>query len=278
MFFKKKSLGQNFLRSKGAVNYIISASKITKGDLILEIGPGQGFLTEDLIKASENVLCIEKDDRLIEILKEKFREQIAKGWLKIIHDDILDFNIDSIKAWIPAYAGTTNDNSTRHPRVGGDPCLYKVVANIPYYITGQLIKKFLTAKNKPTSMTLMVQKEVAERITARDNKESILSLSVKLFGKPKYIKTVKKENFSPVPKVDSAILLIENIQDSAFERKDQEILFFEIIKKAFNQKRKKIRTTLKNYELFLKKLKINTNKRPEDLSIEDWTKFIKEIS
>ena len=152
---------------------------------------------------------------------------------------------------------------------------YKIVANIPYYITGQIIKKFLTAKNKPVSMTLMLQKEVAERIVAKHNKESILSLSVKLFGEPKYVKTVKKSRFSPSPKVDSAILLIENIKKSPFENRSEEALFFEIIKKAFNSKRKKIRTTLKPYELQLKRARVNVNKRPEDLKIEEWVSFIK---
>jgi 16S rRNA (adenine1518-N6/adenine1519-N6)-dimethyltransferase len=255
MFKKKKSLGQNFLRSKGVVSHIISASKIKRGDLVLEIGPGEGFLTEDLIEASGNDLSIEKDDRLISKLKEKFKNQIDSGELKIVHDDILKINIDDFD---------------------GDE--YKVVANIPYYITGQIIKKFLTAKKKPTSMTLMVQKEVAERIVAKYSKESVLSLSVKLFGEPKYIKTVKKGNFSPSPKVDSAILLIENIDSRYFNRKDQEVMFFELVKKAFNSKRKKIGTTLKAYEFQLKRAGIDINKRPEDISVDGWVKFIKEVN
>jgi 16S rRNA (adenine1518-N6/adenine1519-N6)-dimethyltransferase len=254
MFFKKKSLGQNFLRSKGVVNHIISASKIKKGDLILEIGPGQGFLTEDLINSSKNVLSVEKDNRLIEILEEKFKDQILDKKLQIIHDDILDFNIEEL---------------------GSDS--YKVVANIPYYITGQIIKKFLTAKNKPLAMTLMLQKEVAQRICTKDGKESILSLSVKLFGDPVYVQTVKRESFSPKPKVDSAVLLIENIGQKYFTHKSQEVLFFEIVKKAFNSKRKKIGTTLKAYELQIKKAKIDPNKRPENIKIEEWVKLIEQM-
>lgn len=255
MFKKKKSLGQNFLKSKGVVSHIISASKIKRGDLILEIGPGAGFLTEDLIEESRNVLSIEKDDRLITKLEEKFKSQINSGELKIVHDDVLKINVDDFD---------------------GDE--YKVVANIPYYITGQIIKKFLTAKKKPTSMTLMLQKEVAERIVAKDKKESLLSLSVKLFGEPKYIKTIKKGNFSPAPKVDSAILIIENIEQRFFQRKDQEVLFFELTRKAFNQKRKKIGKTLKFYEFQLKRSKIDLNKRPERISIEEWVNLVKEIN
>jgi 16S rRNA (adenine1518-N6/adenine1519-N6)-dimethyltransferase len=264
MFKKKKSLGQNFLKSKGVVSHIISASKIKKGDLVLEIGPGQGFLTEDLIEASENVLSIEKDHRLIERLEEKFADQIKKGKLQIVHDDVLNIDLDS-KDWTPASAGAT-------------PVSYKLIANIPYYITGQIIKKFLTSKRKPTLMTLMVQKEVAERIVAKDGKESLLSLSVKVFGEPKYIKTVKKDKFSPAPKVDSAILLIENIEERYFKRKDQEVLFFEIIRKAFNQKRKQIGKTLKMYELQLKRSKIDLKIRPERVSIEEWVSFVKQVN
>ena len=254
MFKKKKSLGQNFLKSKGVVSHIISASKIREEDFVVEVGPGQGFLTEDLLKASKNVLCIEKDSRLISVLQEKFADQIKNDDLEIFHDDILKFDLSIL----------FDD--------------YKVIANIPYYITGQIIKKFLTAKNKPTSMTLMVQKEVAERIVAKDGKESVLSLSVKVFGEPRYIKTVKKDKFSPPPKVDSAILLIENISESVFERRDQEIMFFELVKKAFNSKRKKIGTTLKNYELQLKRAGVDINKRPEKVGIEEWVKFVKEVN
>ena len=252
-FHKKKSLGQNFLKSKGVVADIISAAKIKRGDFVLEVGPGQGFLTEDLIEASGNVLSIEKDHRLIEILENKFREYIEKNEVNIGEDDILDFDINQIR---------------------GE---YKLVANIPYYITGQIIKKFLTASKKPISMTLMVQKEVAERIVARDGKESVLSLSVRLFGEPKYVGTVKKEKFSPSPKVDSAVLHIQNIEQRYFQRKEQEALFFEIVKKAFNQKRKKIGNTLKQYEISLNRAEIDKNKRPENLNIEEWVSLIKEI-
>ena len=107
MFFKKKSLGQNFLRSKGVISHIISAAKIKKGDLVLEIGPGEGFLTKDLIDASGNVLSVEKDDRLISYLEEKFQERVESGEWRVVHGDILDFNLDDIKAWAPACAGVT---------------------------------------------------------------------------------------------------------------------------------------------------------------------------
>lgn len=270
MFKKKKSLGQNFLKSKEVVSHIISASKIKRGDLVVEIGPGQGFLTEDLIEASGNVLSIEKDDRLIKKLEEKFTEQIKKGQLKIVHDDILDFDLDK---WA---LGSSPRVTTLRSRVT-EIFDYKVVANIPYYITGQIIKKFLTAKNKPVSMTLMLQKEVAQRIVAKDGKESVLSLSVKVFGEPRYVKTVKKDKFSPAPKVDSAILIIENIENKYFTKKEDQVLFFEIIKKAFNSKRKKIGTSLKEYSVELCRAGIDLNKRPEDIFLDQWIKFKTEL-
>jgi 16S rRNA (adenine1518-N6/adenine1519-N6)-dimethyltransferase len=123
-------------------------------------------------------------------------------------------------------------------------------------------------------MTVMVQKEVAERVCTKDGKESLLSLSVKLFGEPKYIKTVKKNLFSPAPKVDSAILLIDNITESPFDTRDKEVLFFEIIRKAFNQKRKQIGKTLKQYELQLKRAKIDLKSRPETISIDKWINLV----
>lgn len=271
MFKKKKSLGQNFLKSKGVVSHIISASKIKRGDFVVEVGPGQGFLTEDLIETSGNVLCIEKDHRLIEDLKEKFNDQILNKNLVITEDDILKFNIEKLHVWVPSFSA--QDRMISNP----ESFSYKVVANIPYYITGQIIRKFLTAKNKPNLMTIMVQKEVAERICAKDGQESLLSLSVKLFGKPKYVKTVKKTLFSPPPKVDSAILLIDEINGSPFEKREQEVLFFEIIRKAFNQKRKQLGGTLKKYEVELKRAGINSKNRPENIKLEQWVELIKII-
>lgn len=269
MFKKKKSLGQNFLKSKSVVSHIISASKIKKGDFVVEVGPGQGFLTEDLIESSGNVLSIEKDTRLIDELNEKFKEYVDKKELAISHEDILKFNIEKLNVWNPAFDAEARKNNKNFN--------YKVVANIPYYITGQIIRKFLTAKNKPDLMTIMVQKEVAQRVCAKDGKESLISLSVKLFGEPKYIKTVKKTFFNPPPKVDSAILLIDKIKESPFKNKDQEVLFFEIIRTAFNQKRKKVSTSLRKNIVELKRSGIDLDKRPEDVKLEEWVKFVEQV-
>ncbi len=191
----KKSLGQNFLHSMGAVHAMVEASRVTKDDIVLEIGPGKGVLTEFLLKTGAQVIAVEKDDRMIPHLSERFGGEVTSGKLKLIHGDILDMS--------PKDLGILAGK-------------YKLVANIPYYITGELIQKFLETDTQPSLMTLMLQKEVARRIVAKDAKESILSLSVKAYGSPKYIQTVSAGSFNPVPSVDSAILLIDNISDQFF--------------------------------------------------------------
>ncbi|MEK7129077.1 MAG: 16S rRNA (adenine(1518)-N(6)/adenine(1519)-N(6))-dimethyltransferase RsmA, partial [Patescibacteria group bacterium] len=204
----KKSLGQNFLTSLAVVGDIVRAAKVTGGDVVVEVGPGKGILTAALLKYARRVIAVEKDDRLIPYLEEKFKEEIKNKNLTLIHGDILKLKIESLKL-----------------KTGS----YKVVANIPYYITGQLLRFFLEHKNKPSSITILVQKEVGQRIVARDGKESILSISVKLFGEPRYVRKVSASVFSPKPKVDSAILNIENIRPP-FKTKAEEGRFFKILK------------------------------------------------
>ncbi|MDO8183598.1 MAG: 16S rRNA (adenine(1518)-N(6)/adenine(1519)-N(6))-dimethyltransferase RsmA [bacterium] len=250
----KKSLGQNWLKNEQIVGEIVKAAKIKKGEKVLEVGPGQGVLTRALLDAGAQIVAVEKDDRLIDDLKQKFNLELANDRLEIIHHDILKF----------------------------DPILinhqYKVVANLPYYITGEFIKKFLTTPNQPSLMVLMLQKEVAERIVARDGhrpggagKESVLSLSVKAYGTPKYVRTVARGNFIPAPKVDSAILLIENISKKLFrQNKVSETEFFTIIKKGFSSKRKQLKNNLKLESKLLAKY---GQQRAEDLSLADWIKI-----
>jgi len=260
---QKKSLGQNFLKSKGVVSDIIKTADIKETDTILEIGPGKGFLTEDLLKKSKKVIVVEKDDKLIDFLNEKFSEFVKNGYLEIINQDILEFDIKKIKK------------------------PYKLVANIPYYITGQIIKKFLSSENQPEKMVLMVQKEVAKRII--DEKESILSISVKVFGKPKYISKVKAENFNPKPKVDSAILLISDISKDFFENIDENV-FFSFVKAGFSHKRKlfinnilsdwekRDKISKKELENIIEKLKIDLKIRSEKINTQNWKDIYIEIN
>ncbi len=257
-FIKKKSLGQNFLKSKGILNIIVNSANIKPNDIILEIGPGKGVLTEKILeKNPKKLIIVEKDDRLIDFLNEKFKKQVKNGQLEIINQDILDFDINLEEK-------------------------YKIIANIPYYITGQIIRKFLSTNNQPQLMVLMVQKEVAERIITKDKKESILSMSVKFYGKPEYIKTVKAKYFSPKPKVDSAILLINNISKDFFIDLNEERCF-KILKIGFSHKRKFVLNNLKKYlpeidwENIFEKEKINKKLRPENLSKNDWKKLFLNI-
>jgi 16S rRNA (adenine1518-N6/adenine1519-N6)-dimethyltransferase len=244
----KKSLGQNFLKSQKALFAMVEAGEVTSGNVVVEIGPGKGALTKVLLQTGATVIAFEKDHRLIELLQEEFAEYIKNEKFFLYEKDVLDVHIQDF--------------------VKGE---YKLIANIPYYITGEITRRFLTSEYKPTCMILLVQKEVAERIV--DIKESILSLSVKVFGTPKKVMVVKKEYFSPAPKVDSAIIKISNIQNP-FKNEKEELRFFELIKKAFGQKRKKLNTTLKEYKEEIRDWESIKDKRPEEIGVEEWRDIV----
>lgn len=250
----KKSLGQHFLTSRGAIAAIVDSADLNEKDVVLEIGPGKGILTEALLEKVGQVIAVEKDHELFLWLGIQFADAIRAKKLILLNEDILDFE----------------------PK--GD---YKLVANIPYNITGAIIEKFLSSKNQPNLMTLLVQKEVAERIVAKDGKESILSLSVKAYGQPKYIQTVKAGSFNPPPKVDSAILQILNISRDKFKQaKVSEENFFKIVKAGFAHKRKTISNNLKEFKLGEEKLNTCGTKpidRAEDLSLDQWLCLAKNI-
>ncbi len=263
--FAKKSLGQNFLHDKGAIRTIIDTALIKRDDLVLEIGPGEGALTEEILKNGGKVIAVEKDDRLIPILQKKFQMEIENGSLTLIHDDILEMPFEKLSE-----AGLKRNS-------------YKLIANIPYYITGEILRIFLESAEYPSKIVFLVQKEVAERIT--DEKESILSISVKAYGIPKYIKTVKAGSFRPVPGVDSAILLIDNISKKSFEENNiNEEQFFDIVKTGFSHKRKKLSSNLSEFidKEVIKKawqtLGLSENVRAEELAVDIWLNLTKELS
>ena len=247
----KKYLGQNFLKSEIALRKIIEAGEIKKDDVILEIGPGKGKLTEKLLEKAGAVIAVEKDRELFEFLQIKFKKEIKNNSLRLVHDDILKFNAS-------AY--------------GLKPRAYKILANIPYNITGAILKKFLSGENKPELMVLMIQHEVGKRILARDGKESILSISVKAYGEPKMIMKVPARYFSPAPKVDSAVIVIKNISRKIFKENEiTENRFWEIVKSGFAHKRKKLSGNLKNIIPREKLLSLGfADKRAEDLTLSDW--------
>lgn len=238
-------LGQNFLKNPEVVRDIITASQIINDDTVVEIGPGGGVLTQALLDAGAKVIAIEKDSKLVTLLNKQFATQILNGQLKIICGDILEFDVKSLKLKVKSF---------------------KIVANIPYYITGEILRKFLTAENLPERIVLMVQKEVAERIC--DSKESLLSLSVKAYGSPSIVRYVSRTDFDPAPDVDSAVLLIENISKNFFiENKIDETKFFKLLHQGFAHKRKVLGNNIKNIPAEYGEYK---SKRAQELNLDTW--------
>ena len=264
MTYAKKSLGQNFLRSQSALRAIVDTGKVKEGDVVLEIGPGRGALTEKLLEAGASVVAVEKDDALIPHLQEKFAGEIASKQFSLIHADILEMDAEEIFL----------RSDLKHLNLKVRPLeSYKLIANIPYYITGAVIRKFLGEGNPPLMMVLLLQKEVAQRIVARDGKESILSIAVRAYCNPRYVMKVKREAFTPAPNVDSAIVAFEDISKKFFTtNKISEEKFFALVKAGFAHKRKKLGGNLKSLSKKLNKecLEKIKDKRAEELSLEDW--------
>lgn len=262
----KKSLGQHFLKSEKAIAQIVEAGNISPSDTILEIGPGQGVLTQALLATGANVVAIEKDRQLIPVLQEKFANEIAAKKLQLIEADILKFDPNSIK--------------------GG----YKLIANIPYYITGAIIEQFLSTSHQPEQMVLLIQKEVAERIVARDGKQSVLSIAISVYGTARVVAKVPAGAFNPPPKVDSVIISIATISRDFFSNPPaqadcDEQLFFSVLKSLFGKKRKQLRSSLADYmgdkskaQHILKSVGVDVKARPETLTKEDWKKIVQTIA
>lgn len=251
----KKSLGQHFLMHKQIAERIADAANLTKTSTVLEIGAGTGILTSALLARAKNVIAVETDKNLVTQLRTTFAKNIADGTLMLLDQDIRTFD----------------------PQMIGTP--YVLVANIPYYLTSDIFHLFLQSRNKPLSITLLVQKEVAERI-ARNKKESVLSLSVKAYGVPRYVFTVPRGAFIPAPSVDSAVLSVANIC-SPFQNAAAENAFDALIRAAFAHKRKLL---ARNLEIILQKsvildaflrVGIPTNARAEDIALEKWLRLAK---
>jgi len=250
--FKKKSLGQHFLHTKQYVRRVVDAGEVHPGDTILEIGPGEGVLTRELLLRGANVIAIEKDRRLLPILHETFKEEIAKKQLRLIEGDALEMPLSQARL----------------------PHSYKVIANVPYYISGALLKKILTAALQPSLLVFLLQKELVERI-AREKKESILSLSVKAYGTPVFVIKVPRGAFTPPPNVDSAILCVKNISRKQFKNKKQEEQFFILLHAGFGKKRKLLKRNLEGIlkqksDALFTKAGITEKARAEDVTLPQW--------
>lgn len=257
----KKSLGQNFLKDEAILQRIVESADLSAEDVVIEIGPGQGALTELLAQKCQKVIAIELDNRLVEMLRSKLRN---KENVEIIHDDILKINL-------PELVSKYEIRDTK----------YKIVANIPYYITAPIIRLLLETEFPPSEMVLMVQKEVAERIVAKPGDMSILAVSVQYYAQPKYLFTVPKTAFEPVPKVDSAVIKIVISNKQPVTSKEEDKSFFRIVKIGFSAKRKTLSNNLANGLQLDKKeieeklitLGFSTNVRAQELSVEDWKKL-----
>lgn len=266
----KKSLAQYFLRVPRILERIVAAAKLAPTDTVLEVGPGEGTVTALLLQKAGKVIAVEKDARLIPLLRKKFAAQITAGKLELIHADILSAPVTSYMLHVTSY---------------------KVVANLPYYITGQFLRRSLQTEQQPSSMTLLLQKEVAKRILAANGKESLLSISVKAYGAPRYIATVKAGSFSPPPKVDSAIIAIEDISKGFFVNlvvkppkitrlslvKEKEERFFWMLKKGFAHPRKLLSSNLGVAPHALEQCGIPPKSRAENLSLADWKTLAQQV-
>ena len=295
------------MKDKKILKKIADFAQIEKTDVVVEVGAGEGTLTTLLLERAKKVIAIEKDEKLAEQLKRNFKSQILNDKLEIVSKNILDIEIKDI--FTQQTQKCTDifllENSSCSPRSGSqgisEPAApkYLLVGNIPYYITGALFKKFLESQNQPKSMTFVVQKEVADRILARDKKESILSISIKVYGEPEYGGIIKAGSFYPKPKVDSAIIAIRSVSKEKFLRSDLKFQgpkgqtfeedFFKILKAGFAHKRKLLIKNLMSKGVFemprsqktpfdiFKKCGIPEKARAEDLSVENWTCLTKNL-
>lgn len=241
----KKSFGQNFLISKTVLEKIVASAEIAPDDEIVEIGPGLGVLTKELAQRAKTVTSIELDQTLFPLLDETLNDHKN---INLINQDALSFIPTKTK--------------------------YKVVANIPYNITSPIINHFLQAENKPDTLTLLVQYEVAEKICDTEDM-TVLSLQVALFGKAKMVKKVSAGCFYPPPKVSSAILHIKLYKkiDNEYLDTQTALEILKIAKRAFSQRRKKLSNTLPDMRDQLISLNF-AHLRPQVLSIQDWQKLI----
>ncbi len=241
---RKKYLGQNFLSNNNILNALADAAELTAKDTVLEAGPGLGSLTEILARRAKKVIAVEKDGDLIPILRQKFKN--IKN-VKILEGDILTSPLTPL---------------LRKERG------FKIVANIPYYITSHFLRLFLTqTRFRSRLMVLMIQREVADRILAKDGKESLLSLSVKAYATAKIIRNVPKGAFSPPPKVDSAIIKITPFTGKGIN--PEQIL--SLARLAFQKKRKMLRQSIGNKIKLPEKFE---TMRPEELSLENWVEIL----
>lgn len=251
----KRELGQNWLKDRGVLAQIAECAELTEQDVVLEIGPGLGTLTSVLLKHAASVTAVEFDTDLA----RKLPGQFPGTRLTVVNKDILHFDLGTL------------------------PAGYKVVANVPYYITSKIIETLMTAANKPSLVVILVQKEVAERVAAREGDMSILALSAQIFADVTLGPVIGREWFTPPPKVDSQVIIMKTLATPLVAPEDEKA-FFRVIKAGFSSKRKKLRSSLSGglglskqatLEL-LTHASIDPDKRAEDLTIAEWQRLARD--
>jgi len=260
----KKSLGQHFLIDRRVLQRIVSAAELTPEDTVIEVGPGLGILTKELARRVKRVIAVEADSNLASAL----REVVAN--INIISADILKTD----PALLLASAGVEDASPS-----------YKVVANIPYYITSPILRHFLEASLKPSLIVVMVQKEVGEAIVAQSGRMSLLAISVQFYGKPVIVDRVPARSFYPPPKVDSVILRIKLYEQPPVSV-PQTSKFFDVVRAGFSAPRKQLRNALaqgwgippQEAAHLLERAKINPQRRAETLHLEEWARICEEIT
>lgn len=247
--FAKKSLGQHWLRDEFILDYIVDFAEVTGQDTVLEVGPGVGTLTAHLASKAHKVIAVEFDETLAGKLADTYRGSNVT----VVQEDILKFDLRKL------------------------PNPYKVVANIPYYLTSNLVRVMLESENPPSHLVLLVQKEVAERIAAKPGSMSVLSVSVQFYCDTVLGDVVGADFFTPPPKVDSQVIKMVYRPQPLFPGVDSKV-FFRLVKAGFSEKRKKLRSSLSGglriakpeAETLLEKAGIDPNKRAQELSLTDW--------
>lgn len=256
-FYAKQSLGQNFLVNPYVLDKIIEAAAISQTDNILEVGPGTGALTDRLVATGAHIIAVEKDRRLIEPLREKF------PGIEIIEGDILKLETRHVNREIEF--SVNNTSFTLHD------LRYKIVANIPYYLTSHLIRLMLEKWPSPSLAILMVQEEVGRRMMAVPPDMNLLALSVQLYVRLSIVTRVSRNSFRPVPDVDSMVVKLETCNTN--REANEKILA--VARKAFGQKRKQLSATIQIESLH--KAGIDPKTRPQELSIDDWVHLVSGI-
>ncbi|MFC1974167.1 16S rRNA (adenine(1518)-N(6)/adenine(1519)-N(6))-dimethyltransferase RsmA [Chloroflexota bacterium] len=263
-----KGLGQHFLVDRSVLRRMVSAADLLPSDIVVEIGPGLGILTEELVRSAGKVIAIEVDSKMAFTLAERF-SHVPK--LTIINADVL--KLDTVELIM------------KHASECSYPQDYKVVANLPYNIAAPVLRRFLEASLKPNRMVVMVQKEVGQSMVAAPGRMGLLSLSIQLYGKPTIVGYVPARSFYPKPKVNSAIVRIDIHQKTAVEVEDI-ASFFTVVKAGFSAPRKQLRNSLAqgmqmqavSVVEHLKRVGIAPERRPQTLSLEEWVRVCHEFT